>query len=97
MRRAPDQLDVTLRDVGEDRDNSVAIRIDCRETGINICPIGYGDSNSEPGNGAPIYLELYEGELRLLVWSDINSEEPTHVISLEGAKEDRRDNVIPVG
>lgn len=96
MRQTTDQRNVTLRDVAEDRGGSVAIRIDCRETGINICPTGYGDSNSEPGHGAPIYLELYEGELRLLVWSDINSEEPTHVISLEGAKENRRDNLIHV-
>ena len=51
---------------------------------------GYGDYTSADGLGMPIVLEHYEGELRLLVWSDINQEEPTHIISLEGAREDKR-------
>jgi len=27
----------------------------------------------------------------LLVWADINQEDPTHIISLEGARETNRD------
>jgi len=46
---------------------------------------GYGDHN-EPG-GPIVAMEIWEGELRLLVWADINREDPTHVISLKDAWE----------
>lgn len=36
-------------------------------------------------SGAPVWLEFKAGEPILYVWSDINNEEPTHVISLKGA------------
>ena len=91
------QIDITLRDSSEKQSSTVPIQINYRETGINIRPQGYGDTGSEPGFGAPIYLEVYRGELRLIVWSDINHEEPTHVISLEAAREERRNDVLPVG
>ena len=97
MEPAMNQIEVTLRDDSEEQIRTVRIRIDCRNTGINICPVGYGDASSEPGFGAPIFLELHQGELRLVVWSDINSEEPTHVISLDGAKEEFRNEAIGVG
>lgn len=53
---------------------------------------GYGDHNSPDGQGIPVLFEVYEGELRLLVWADINREDPTHIISLDGARE--RDRVV---
>lgn len=51
---------------------------------------GYGEMTAEDGYGFPIVLEYHEGAFRLLVWSDINEEDPTHIISLEGAREDVR-------
>jgi len=45
---------------------------------------GYGN---DYGTDAIIYLEKNEaGDLQLWVWADKTSEEPTHVISLRGAK-----------
>lgn len=35
--------------------------------------------------GSPVFLELHEGKLRLIVGADINQEEPTHFIDLNGA------------
>lgn len=84
------RLEAVLKDASESVSEPVQVLIDCRESGINIRPKQYGDFDSEAGFGAPIYLELYEGGLRLIVWSDINQQEPTHVISLEGAREARR-------
>ena len=55
-----------------------------------ITPKGYGDKCSVAGKGAPIMIELYSGELSLVVWDDINKEERSHRISLEGAKESNR-------
>jgi len=51
---------------------------------------GYGDCGSQDGHGFIVKIEFYEGQLWLLVWADINSEDPTHRISLEGALESKR-------
>ena len=39
---------------------------------------------------APILLERHDGKLRLVVWADINEQEPTHIIDLSGALESNR-------
>ena len=51
---------------------------------------GYGDSLSPDDCGTPILTEKYDGELRVVIWGDINQEDPTHIISLEGARVDKR-------
>jgi hypothetical protein len=53
---------------------------------------GYGEKTAEDGDGFPIVIEFYDHQWRLMVWGDINSEDPTHVISLEGAREDARES-----
>jgi hypothetical protein len=52
---------------------------------------GYGEKAAADGEGSILAVEVYEGRLRLLVFSDIETEGPTHVIDLEGAREDRRE------
>jgi len=54
-----------------------------------IRPEGYGDHSSEDGNGFPIGIEVYEGRLRVLVWDDINAENP-RIIDMERARESNR-------
>jgi len=56
---------------------------------IEIKPEGFGDHGSADGHGVPITLELYEGRLRLIVFPNINNENPT-VIDMEGARETAR-------
>lgn len=68
-------------------------RIKVGSTRIELFINGYGTSSMEPGFGSPIYIEFYQGSLRLLVWDDINQEEPTYEISLEGALESKRQDV----
>lgn len=51
---------------------------------------GYGDAGSADGHGSPVIIENHCGELRVIVWGDINSQEPTHVIGLDGARESQR-------
>lgn len=70
-------------------------RISCKikgtkSGGADIHVEGYGQSSFLPGFEAPLYVELYQGKLMLYVWADINNEEPTHVIDLEGARESKR-------
>jgi len=54
-----------------------------------IRPQGYGDACSEEGQGFPIALELWQGRLRLVVFSEINNEEP-QILDLEKARESNR-------
>jgi hypothetical protein len=35
-------------------------------------------------------LESVNGHLRVIIWADINAEDPTHIIDLEGARETAR-------
>ena len=58
--------------------------------GLAIQAEGYGEMTAAEGQGLPIYLEYLDQKLRLLVWADINDEEPTHVIDMEGAREHNR-------
>jgi hypothetical protein len=51
---------------------------------------GYGDFSSQEGCGHPVMIEQYEGQLWVVVWGDINSEEPTARIPLVGARETER-------
>ena len=48
---------------------------------------GYGDYHSLPGHGSPLVIENAAGYLQLLVWADINDEEPSHIIPLDCALE----------
>tara|TARA_R110002033_G_scaffold135713_6_gene175487 strand:- start:34256 stop:34876 length:621 start_codon:yes stop_codon:yes gene_type:complete len=62
--------------------------------GLSIHVAGYSDHTSTDDTGAPVYLEQYNGELRVIVYGDINQQDPTHVISLEGAKVSERNDSL---
>ena len=80
-------LSTVLKDVGPDHRGSLAVRVVANESSISIFPHGYGDFGSAEGSGCPLFLELHQGRLRLVVFADINREDPTHIIDLEGARE----------
>ena len=72
----------------------------CKKLPVNIMaesgklwvqPIGYGDKTSADGHGWPIGLEIWQDRLRLIIFDDINTEEPK-IIDLEKAREDSRDD-----
>ena len=58
--------------------------------GIAIAVEGYGDAGTMPGHGEPIFIEFYNGTLRVCLNTDINHEDP-HVIDMEGALESKRE------
>ena len=57
--------------------------------GIEIKIEGYGEKCAQDGFGSPVFVDFYKGEINVLVWDDINEEEPKK-ISLEGAREKLR-------
>ena len=83
-------IEVELTDNDTTFDCQLPIKIVASPRGISIEAKGYGDCGSTDGHGSPIFLEFFQGRFRLLVWSDITNEDPTHIIDLTGAREDRR-------
>jgi len=77
----------------KDLDSGEKLTVTLLNNGIEVAIgiEGYGDNTSTNGLGVPIVLEFNDGKLRLHVYSNINSEDPTHTISLEGAREDNRE------
>lgn len=53
-----------------------------------VQPDGYGDKGSAEGHGYPVGMEVWEGRLRLIVYDNINVEDP-QIIDLENARETR--------
>lgn len=78
-------MKTTLSDNAEGHFGVVDITVRSNGSFLEIQPHGYGEPTAEPP-GSPVCLELYEGRLRLIVWNDINEEEP-RILDLEGARE----------
>lgn len=83
-----------------ERDGNTVVRVPGLKCALHIGPDGiggaidgYGDKYSADEHGAPVLIDLAKTETqgpRVLVWADINDEDPTHIVSLEGAMESRR-------
>jgi hypothetical protein len=84
-------LEVVLKNFNEEftPPRAVKVKIKASSQGIYIFPEGYGEAAAVDGEGSPIYIELWNGVLRVLCWDDINSEDP-NIIDMEGAKESLR-------
>lgn len=80
-------IGLTLRDARH-RAACLKTKVQVTERGILIGAEGYGEKLASTGYGTPILIEFCERELRVVIWGDINQEDPTHVISLENARED---------
>ncbi len=87
MEQSP-SLTTVLNDADPDYHGSLPVKIVSYDSAISIFPVGYGDFSSADGHGCPVFLELYQGRLRLIVFADINDQEPT-IIDLEAARDDR--------
>ena len=79
---------VILKDTASDKKQYV--KVDFFDDHICICPEGYGDKTSKDGHGAPIMIEIHEGKVKVILWSDINQEDPTHNVDMSGAMETKR-------
>lgn len=71
-------------------DDKIKLTVSIMKHGMIVYAEGYGDKCSEAPHGSPLVVELYEGKLRAIIWSDINQEDPTHIIDLSGAMESKR-------
>ena len=82
--KAKDIGNFTLKSVEPQGASTTKVRI-MREAGklaITLHPEGHGTLD---GDFAPVVIELKDKTVRLIVWADINQEDPTHIIPLDGA------------
>lgn len=78
------KLVAQLSDVEDSSTMPVTVTAESSHHHLEVKIDGYGERGVD--NGAPVVLELVSGEMRVLVFADITMEEPTHIISLEGAR-----------
>ncbi len=80
---------VLIADCHPDHNGTQEITIEegSDEGSIEISAKGFAPFGMD--EGPIIMIELYEGDLRLIVWKDINAQDP-HVIDLGTAKLERR-------
>ncbi|MBC8470363.1 MAG: hypothetical protein H8D56_12910, partial [Planctomycetes bacterium] len=85
-------LTITLKDQCADVHlKTIKVKLLSEGGKLWIRPKGYSDKCSADGHGYPVGLEIWQGRLRLIVFNDINMEEP-QIIDLENARESNRDS-----
>lgn len=87
---ASQTLTQTLRDQNADHDTRIALSIASDDHSVAIEAEGFNNCTTDDGEAGDghksiIYLEVWEGKLRCLVWGNINQEDPTHIIDLSEA------------
>ena len=86
------QLELMLKELSPEHSTAtIPVYLLCEHGKLWMRPSGYGDACSEDGQGFPIALELWQGRLRLVVFTDINNEEP-QILDLENARETNRND-----
>lgn len=79
---------LTFSDVENDQPHTVLVEQESR--GVSLYVKDHGTLDSNPAYGPVVLLEMRDGVPCVVIWADITSEEPTHVISLEKAHEKYR-------
>ncbi len=80
--------EVYLDDVDSNPATKTKIRF--TDSAIEVDFVGFGSSCMEEGFGYPVMIEIRKGIPHVIIFADINDEEPTYVISLAGAAESNR-------
>lgn len=60
------------------------IIVEASRNWLEIGVVGYGSPDAEPGYGRPIAVEIYKGELRVVLW---HPGDETQVISIERSRD----------
>jgi len=85
-----ESLTILLQEQSSDKPpRTITVKLLSEAGKLWIAPEGYGDKTSQDGCGYPIGLEIWEGRLRLIVFDNINCEDP-QIIDLEKAQENCR-------
>ena len=78
---------ITLKEQCADaQPNDTKVKLISEGGQLWIQPDGYGEKCTADGYGCPVGLDIWENRLRLIVFDDINREDP-RIIDLENARE----------
>lgn len=84
-------VDCDIDDMISDKSNKTRTRTEISNQGVSLGAEGYGDCTDDGIDSKPMLIEKAGGEVRVVVWGDINDEEPTDIIELNGARLELRD------
>lgn len=79
-----------LKDLSSNSGKTVACTVNFSEGQICVQVAGHGDYSSADGSGVPVMIEYYEDSVWVTAWGDINQENPTLNLRLDGARESKR-------
>jgi len=83
------ELKTQIEELDYDSDEGLEVKITKYGRSLFIGVENHGDYSSKDGEGTVVKLELYQGKLQVIVWKDINEQDPI-IIDLEKAREDNR-------
>ena len=87
---SPLQFEVTLQEQSPNfPPKTIKLSLLAENGQLWIRPKGYGEKCTADGEGSPVGVEIWQGRLRVIVFDDINSEDP-RIIDLENARESGR-------
>ena len=81
-------LEKLIKDVSDYSSKHVCIELDDKTIALHFD--GYGTYSERDIDSFPVIIEIRNGIPFLVIWSDINREDPTHVINLAGAASNLR-------
>ena len=85
-----EQFEATLQEQSPDfPQKTIKLKLLAENGQLWIQPVGYGEKCTADGEGSPVGMEIWQDRLRLVVFDDINSEDP-RIIDLENARESCR-------
>jgi len=74
-----------------DKPRELTGRVEVSAHGLDIFFDGYGVHTMNPGYGSPVFIEPNDhGHPVVHCWAEIDCEDPTHNISLHGARDNRQ-------
>lgn len=79
----------TLTDDSDENSESIDCRLSVESGTLWVGLDGFTDYSCGDDKGLPLCLEQWKGEVNVRIYGDVNSEEPTHSISLEGARNEK--------
>lgn len=86
------EVEYVLKDAS-DKVGLIPVTVVAERDNLGICIKARGYGTMECEDSGPIFIELYEGNLRIIVWENINSAEPS-IITLDRAKECLRNDTV---
>jgi hypothetical protein len=77
------------------KNSNAEISVEVINEGIAIRHTGkLGTTSCYDGDYAPIIIEWWDGVPRIIIWADINDQDPTHIIDMSKALESNRNETV---